>query len=332
MNDHDNTVTSPWHWKSPQPIQFAPFFDWPPRPQHILRYLLGNGFLLSLNSFYVILAIAIWWYLAPSMETWRTFAAGWIIHLFFLNLLIIGGTAASLHLYLHTYQGQGTECKFDSTEPRSPDSKFFGNKQIWDNIFWTVGSGITIWTGFQATVLWAYANGIAPWLDWYNHPVWFVALFILLPLWGGFHFYLIHRFLHWRPLYRIAHAVHHRNTNPIPWSGLSMHPIEHMLYLSFVFIHLLIATHPIHMLFLSYTKLVSAITSHSGYEDLLIKGRRTVEMGEFFHHIHHRYFDCNYGTLNVPIDRWLKSFHDGSPGATRRIRHKQMALRRKPKY
>ncbi len=92
-----------------------------------------------------------------------------------------------------------------------------------------------------------------------------------------------------------------------------MHPIEHVMYLSFVFIHLIVATHPVHMFFLGHTKLLSAVTSHSGCEDVLVSGKRTIEFGEFFHQIHHRYFDCNYETLMMPWDRWLGSFHDGTP-------------------
>jgi sterol desaturase/sphingolipid hydroxylase (fatty acid hydroxylase superfamily) len=45
-------------------------------------------------------------------------------------------------------------------------------------------------------------------------------------------FYFAHRLLHWPPLYELAHKLHHRNTNPGPWSGLSMHPIEHVIYFS----------------------------------------------------------------------------------------------------
>ena len=35
--------------------------------------------------------------------------------------------------------------------------------------------------------------------------------------------------VHW---YMKAHKLHHKSMNPGPWSGLSMHPIEHFLYYS----------------------------------------------------------------------------------------------------
>ena len=33
------------------------------------------------------------------------------------------------------------------------------------------------------------------------------------------YFYWTHRLLHWRPLYRFAHHVHHRSTSPTPWAA-----------------------------------------------------------------------------------------------------------------
>ena len=67
---------------------------------------------------------------------------------------------------------------------------------------------------------------------------------MFIPIFTSMHFYFVHRFLHWPPLYRIAHALHHRNANVGPWSGLSMHPIEHVLYLSSTLIHLVLASSP----------------------------------------------------------------------------------------
>ncbi len=40
------------------------------------------------------------------------------------------------------------------------------------------------------------------------------------------YFYWTHRLLHWRPLYRIAHHVHHRSTSPTPWAAYAFHPLE----------------------------------------------------------------------------------------------------------
>ena len=32
----------------------------------------------------------------------------------------------------------------------------------------------------------------------------------------------------------------------------------------------------------------------------------------YFHYLHHKFFECNYGGVTIPLDRWFGSFHDGS--------------------
>jgi len=46
-------------------------------------------------------------------------------------------------------------------------------------------------------------------------------------------------------------------------------------------------------------------------------------LGHFHHQLHHRYFECNYGTIELPCDVWFDSFHDGTQEATERMRQKQ---------
>lgn len=37
-----------------------------------------------------------------------------------------------------------------------------------------------------------------------------------------------------------------------------------------------------------------------------------VPTGSYFHYLHHRYFECNYGESTLPLDKWFGTFHDGS--------------------
>ena len=30
--------------------------------------------------------------------------------------------------------------------------------------------------------------------------------------------------------------------------------------------------------------------------------------GDYFHQLHHAHFDCNYGAMHVPIDKWLGTY------------------------
>ena len=46
-----------------------------------------------------------------------------------------------------------------------------------------------------------------------------------------------------------------------------------------------------------------------------MRGDEVTLPGVFFHYLHHRYFECNYGDTLVPLDRWFGTFHDGTPEA-----------------
>lgn len=191
-------------------------------------------------------------------------------------------------------------------------------------MFWTLGSGVTVWTAYEVLLLHAFGRGWLEPLGFAANPVWFVALFFLIPIWESFYFYWIHRWLHWRPLYRLAHHVHHRNTNVGPWSGMSMHPLEHVMYLGSVLVHWALASHPVHVLFHLQYYCLSAVTTHSGFEGLVVKDQKRMAMGTFHHQMHHRYFECNYGSLEMPWDLAFGSFHDGTAEG-----RAKMAARRK---
>ena len=77
--------------------------------------------------------------------------------------------------------------------------------------------------------------------------MWFVLGFFAVPFFAATHFYFVHRVLHWRPLYRLAHALHHRH------------------------------------------------------------------------------YDCNYGTPYMPCDRWFGTEHDGTPEAMAAVRRRRLA-------
>ena len=90
--------------------------------------------------------------------------------------------AGGLHLYLYRWGKQGQERKFDRSMANKDAGRFnFGN-QVYDNIFWSLVSGVTIWTGFETLLLWAQANVIGYyWIITSDSPVLFIALFIVIP-------------------------------------------------------------------------------------------------------------------------------------------------------
>ena len=110
--------------------------------------------------------------------------------------------------------------------------------------------------------------------------LWFLALFFLIPIWETFYFFLIHRMLHWPPLYRLAHALHHRNTNVGPWSGLAMHPVEHIIYFSTVVVQWLVALHPVNALYQIHLAAFYPALGHAGFDKLKLGAGLEVDGSE----------------------------------------------------
>ena len=223
-------------------------------------------------------------------------------------------------------KGQGNTLKFDK-RPQAKNNKLWDfSDQVKDNVFWSLGSGVLQLTAFQSVTMWLMANGYAPTITFSSNPIWFVLALMLLPIWSAFHFYWVHRLLHVPILYKRVHSLHHRNVNIGPWSGFSMHPVEHFFYLTTLCIHWIVASHPIHLIFHVIYQGPGAAMTHTGYEDLLIKDKRRLALGTFYHQLHHRYYECNYGNQEMPWDRWFGTFHDGSEEATQITRDRKKKM------
>lgn len=308
------------HVPAELPIQVAPLWRWPWKPLEILRWYVGSWLPVSVNLVIVALAFASLTWASPPLETAQS-PGTWIGLIWVRNLLITFALAHGLHVLFHARHMQGLEHKYDPRPfPRAGRVFTFGH-QLRDNMFWTLASGVTVWSLYEALIWWAMANGYAATLTWAAAPVWFVLLFPCIPIWESFYFYWIHRLLHTKPFYRF-HALHHRNTDVGPWSGLSMHPVEHVLYFGTAFIHFVVPTHPVHMMCHLMFYGLYAITTHTGFEGFWSGGRKRIHLGNFHHQMHHRYFECNYGTLEVPWDTWFGTFHDGSESAATRMRER----------
>jgi len=315
-----------WNHTPNVPLQVSPFFSWPLKPVEMLKWVWNSWFLISERLIIVAVAfISVTWFQPPLEET-ATFAPGWIAEMWIRNIVLMTLVAGGLHLYFYTFTAQGQRLKFDPRPLMKNGKQFTLNGQIRDNMFWTLVSGVTIWTAYEVLMVWAMANGYAPMLTWAMNPVWFVALFFLIPIWESFYFYWIHRMLHIPFLYKHVHSLHHRNINVGPWSGMSMHPVEHVIFLGSVLIHFVVPASPVHILYhLQYYALTAAST-HTGFEGLVVKDENRLKLGTFHHQMHHRYFECNYGSLEIPWDKFFGSFHDGTEAANERIKERRKRM------
>lgn len=301
-----------WNYLPALPLQTSPLFHWPPRPVAALKWWLNGWFLISEKLIIAAIALISFYWFQPPLEQSQSLSLSWIAPMYLRNLVLMGGVAGLLHLYFYGFTAQGKRLKYDPRPLMKNGRQFTLGGQIRDNMFWTMTSGVFFWTAYEVLMFWAMANGYAPMITWAAHPVWFVALFWLIPIWESFYFYWIHRLLHVPFFYKHVHALHHRNINVGPWSGMSMHPVEHLIFLGSVLIHWVAAAHPVHILYHLQFNALTAATTHTGFEGLLMKDRNRLKLGTFHHQMHHRYFECNYGSLEVPWDKVFGSFHDGT--------------------
>ena len=312
-------------WKPPSTIKSPPLFRLPFKPLAVLKWIFAwPGYLLPWNLLYAVVAILTWAFLTPSLASMQTFEVWWIAAIFARNAVMLFLFVGAFHFALYVKQRQGTRYKYTNRWQAKDNPVFLFRNQVLDNMFWTFVSAVPVWTAFEVVTLWLMANGYIWTITWESNPVWFVVLMLLIPLFREVHFYLVHRLIHWAPLYRHVHSLHHKNANPGPWSGLAMHPVEHVLYFSGVLIHWILPSHPIHVIFHLQHLAFAPAPGHSGFAEVEIVNGFNVKTGDYFHYLHHKHFECNYGNDLMPIDAWFGTFHDGSKSAEEKMNQRFM--------
>jgi len=323
-----DAMSREWNYHPELPLADPSLFKWPPDPRFLSRWVVRNWLTMSERVIMVLLATLCWWLFYPALESVKTFAFGWVLQVWLVNLCLMIGIAGGLHYFFYIRKEQGKRLKFDHRDLARGNKLWNFSNQVHDNVFWSLGSGVLQLTMYQVVIMWLMANEYVPTINLTSNPILFVAGLVLLPIWSAFHFYWMHRLLHLPFFYKHVHSLHHRNVNIGPWSGLSMHPVEHLLYLSSLLIHFVFPSHPIlvyfHVIYLG----PGAAMTHTGYEDLLVRDKRRLALGTFYHQLHHRYYECNYGNQEMPWDRWFGTFHDGSDDGTQATRTRKKTMHR----
>ena len=317
-----------WNHHPAFPIQDSALFAWPPRPKAALWWLTKRWIQITSGTLFLATAVIVWTWFQPSDTVMQHLAPGWVLTIWLRNLILITLYAGGLHLWMFTFSMQGERLKYDARPMMKNNGNFTFRDQVKDNMFWTLTSGVAAWTLLEVLYFWGRANSVIPTMPFQGAEGWFVLWLLAVPIIGSMHFYWVHRLLHWPPLYSRVHALHHRSINIGPWSGLSMHPVESLIYVTSVLIHFVVPTHPVIFLVHIYIKMIGPAFSHAGFESVVAKDQKIVNAGDFHHQLHHRFFECNYGTAEVPWDRWFGSFHDGTEAANERIKERRRKMSR----
>jgi sterol desaturase/sphingolipid hydroxylase (fatty acid hydroxylase superfamily) len=313
-----NITADPGGYRPRRPIQLGPLYQRPRRLRVIVRWLFGiPGYFLPWTALFIAIAVMSLLFFTPDAATAKVLSADWVVPLFLGNFTLLVMFVGAQHMWLYARKAQGTRYKYTDKWLAEDSPAFLLRHQLWDNVLWNVCSAVPIWTAYESLTLWLQANGRVPAVSWQAHPIYCTALVLLTPLLGQIHFYATHRLLHWRPLYRFVHYVHHKNINFGPWSGLAMHPLEHVVFFSLVTLFWVIPAHPLHVVYMLSFSALSASLAHVGFARLVLTNDTSVNVDHYMHHLHHKYFIVNYGNdLGlVPFDKWFGTFHDGSEQA-----------------
>eukprot|EP01010_Urceolus_cornutus_P000047 NODE_1006_length_1171_cov_348.942959_g728_i1.p1 GENE.NODE_1006_length_1171_cov_348.942959_g728_i1~~NODE_1006_length_1171_cov_348.942959_g728_i1.p1 ORF type:complete len:331 (+),score=18.09 NODE_1006_length_1171_cov_348.942959_g728_i1:61-1053(+) len=221
----------------------------------------------------------------------RNILSAWIICGFWDWWLLFSPLAKKLHKY-----------KFNPARPTM--------KQLWHDAMWTTSASCTA-AGWEILLCHLWATGAVPYQsDLWATPLTNVLAVLSLTHWRVIHFWFIHRAMHpWKTtkcpdvgklLYKYAHSLHHKSYNPTAFSGTSMHPFESTLYYSAALVPVCFGCHPALFLAVIVDCAVGAWLGHDGFQ--------WPGSGDPFHYVHHAHFDCNYGAMHVPIDKWMGTY------------------------
>jgi len=315
------------YWRPDALIKLPPIYAWPPQPRTVAKWFVGfPGYLWPLNAFVLIISIATWFLLTPDLAQMKTLEPWWIALLLVRNLFLTLAYFGGLHIYLYKYKKQGNKLEFSNRPFATNNKRFHFNDQVRDNVFRTLCYAVPIFTVYEVATYWLFANGFTGLLSFTGSPagfwIWFVVLLLIMPVIHSTHFYFTHRLLHCRPLYKRVHCIHHFNTEVGPFSGLAMHPVELTIYFSTVCVQWLLALHPLNALYQLQFAVFNAAMSHTGFEKILLTDEVGVESNSYFHYLHHKYFECNYGGTIAPMDQLFGTFHDGSTEAQELMRQR----------
>ncbi|NTT88018.1 sterol desaturase family protein [Tabrizicola fusiformis] len=320
-------------WQPHQSLNVAPFWRLPFSGGKILSWLLS--YLFGWNLLFFASAL-VWWFLVlPDVETMKTLSAGWIVRLLVANWVAIILFYGIFEWRFYKRQAQDRRFKYNGKFPsEQPSDVFWFKSQNIDNFIRSILISVPIGTAVEVIALWAFASGAVPMIALADHPVWFTTLVLMSPIIHEAHFFFIHRAIHWPPIYRLVHSVHHNSVNPSPWSSLSMHPVEGFLYFASVFWQFALFSNPFLVVFQWNLAGFGAVVGHIGFDKLEVTPDTAIDSHAYAHYLHHKHFEVNYCDDGVlPWDKWFGTWHDGSPESEKlmqdRFRKKRERLNRK---
>jgi len=129
------------------------------------------------------------------------------------------------------------------------------------------------------------------------------------------YFYWMHRLMHHPRLFRAIHLIHHKSTNPSPWTSYAFHPLEAVIEAGII--PLIAFTLPVQrsaMSFFLLFQFIYNVYGHLGYE-LYPRNFHRSWIGRWIntsvcHNLHHKRFTGNYSLYFLWWDRWMGTLRE----------------------
>jgi sterol desaturase/sphingolipid hydroxylase (fatty acid hydroxylase superfamily)/uncharacterized protein (DUF2147 family) len=234
--------------------------------------------------------------LVPVLDTWRR-----VMAVDFLRYVL---TAAPFYAVFWAWRPRWVRAR--RLQPADP-----GRERVASEITYSM-STVVIFSAIGLCLLYAQRAGLTRiYLDVANHGWgYFWASLVLAVLVHDAYFYWTHRLLHWRPLFRLAHHVHHRSTSPTPWAAYAFHPIEALVQAGvYVVIVFALPMHPLALILFLTHMIVRNVIGHLGFE-VWPAGSARHPLARWHatpthHDLHHHFGKGNYGFYLTLWDEWM---------------------------
>lgn len=225
----------------------------------------------------------------------------WIISLIGIRYFGIAGIA-----FLFFYVLRKRLIKLPKIQPYNPNSKDYfrdiGYSLFTILVFALVGSSLFIPEVRSFTQIY-------PEIEQFGYGYFFFSIFLII-LTHDTYFYWMHRLIHHPKIFKRVHLVHHKSTNPSPWTALAFHPTEAVLEAAIIYIvAILFPVHRFAIFAFLMFMFVYNVYGHLGFELYPKKFHKTV-VGKWIntsvsHNQHHHFFHGNYGLYFLWWDRWM---------------------------
>jgi Delta7-sterol 5-desaturase len=172
-------------------------------------------------------------------------------------------------------------------------------------------------------------------IEWDAYPQWWLPVSLLLSLiLHDTYFYWMHRFLHYKKIFRLAHLVHHKSTNPSPWASNSFHFFEAVMVGGIIILlAFLLPLHPITIALFVLISFIANVYGHLGYEIMPRSFRHSflfqIINTSVYHNLHHSKFKGNYSLYFRVWDRLLKTEHPDYVKEYDRIQQRRFGVKAK---